>query len=548
MKHWYRLSILLFLCLVLPLSACSGGGAPEPNTAAQQPAQAEPAQAATATDEPEVELPAPTEPLPVPSATPEPSPTPPPAEPLTQAELQEKWQPPLASYSLFAGACASIQDTLTEQIDHGLSGISLEGSWLGIDLVMGAAEQAIDAWEPDPALAGYYDDLQGSLEMVKGLLGKWQTEALTAEAVQGALVTECQAVDSTAETLLETARAEGITAETLEAIGEELMEQMGSLMEAAQAAQPVSVEPGQSRKDPFPLGQVVSLPNWDIQVLEIKQGKEAWQLIEAENPYTEPAADGMEYVLVRIKVKNTAAADEERSISSTDFGLTGSKLIQYGSPFVMPPSPALNAKLFPGGEAEGWLVLQAALGETNRMLVFQELVSSGGPYFFALDEGASLVPASDLTGIQPTEAGLARADAAPFGEAVVSEDWEVAVMEVKRGEEAWQMLLEANSYNDPAPDGMEYVLVRVKSRYIGTAEAAEYISGASFQITGSSNQLNDAAWVVVQPALDARLFPGGEQQGWVALVAETGETDLILVYEPFMSFDESQRRYLALEP
>ena len=41
------------------------------------------------------------------------------------------------------------------------------------------------------------------------------------------------------------------------------------------------------------------------------------------------------------------------------------------------PDPAINISLFPGGEYEGWLVLQAGQGETGVMLVFTQVLENG---------------------------------------------------------------------------------------------------------------------------------------------------------------------------
>jgi hypothetical protein len=91
--------------------------------------------------------------------------------------------------------------------------------------------------------------------------------------------------------------------------------------------------------------------------------------------------------------------------------------------------------------------------------------------------------------------------------------------------------------------------VLVNTRFIGQALTAQSIGNYSFKTTGSQNVLYDLPSVVVpEPVLDAYLYPGGERTGWIVLSAAEGETNLILVFEPFMDWDDTNKRYLSLEP
>ena len=69
-----------------------------------------------------------------------------------------------------------------------------------------------------------------------------------------------------------------------------------------------------SRSNPFPATELVSAPNWDIQVLEVKRGEEAWKEIQAANDFNVEAAKGMEYLLVKLHVKSTYADSEEHKL------------------------------------------------------------------------------------------------------------------------------------------------------------------------------------------------------------------------------------------
>ncbi|MEW6713296.1 MAG: hypothetical protein AB1403_25975, partial [Candidatus Riflebacteria bacterium] len=121
-------------------------------------------------------------------------------------------------------------------------------------------------------------------------------------------------------------------------------------------ATPTPAPIGLSRNNPFPRTDLVSAPNWDVQVVEVKRGESAWQDIQAANMFNEVAPEGMEYLLVKIHAKSTYADSDEHSISGCDFDVTGDKLINYTCSMasVVEPDPQLDASLFSGGETEGW--------------------------------------------------------------------------------------------------------------------------------------------------------------------------------------------------
>ena len=111
------------------------------------------------------------------------------------------------------------------------------------------------------------------------------------------------------------------------------------------------------------------------------------------------------------------------------------------------------------------------------------------------------------------------------------------------------MAQEANQFNDPPAEGMEYLAVKIRVHYIGTEDKNVFIDGNSFKTTGSAGVLYDKPSIVPPtPALDISLFPGGEYAGWVILEIAKGETGIMLVFESLFDFIGSSRRFIALEP
>jgi hypothetical protein len=318
-------------------------------------------------------------------------------------------------------------------------------------------------------------------------------------------------------------------------------------------ATPTPAPIGLSRNNPFPRTDLVSAPNWDVQVIEVKRGDEAWQNIQAANMFNEAAPEGMEYMLVKIHAKSTYADSDEHSISGCDFDVTGDRLINYTCSMasVVEPDPQLEASLFSGGETEGWAAYLVAQGEGNLMLVVDESFNfdSDARRYIAIDDGASLGIPSDLASIKPTDAGKDRNAPAPRTEKTITDDWELSIIDVIRGDGAWKMAQEANQFNEPPQDGFEYVAVKIHVRHIGTEDKPATMDGTFFKSTGSAGVLYDAPTVVdPSPQLDISLYPGGEYEGWIVVQASVGETNMALVFEPLFDIGGNNKRFISLEP
>ena len=71
----------------------------------------------------------------------------------------------------------------------------------------------------------------------------------------------------------------------------------------APPATPTPLPIGYSRKNPLPRANLVTSPNWEIQVIEVRRGEQAWLDVQAANMFNEPAPAGMEYLLVKNSCK-----------------------------------------------------------------------------------------------------------------------------------------------------------------------------------------------------------------------------------------------------
>ena len=310
---------------------------------------------------------------------------------------------------------------------------------------------------------------------------------------------------------------------------------------------PAGGEEGATRANPVSLGAVGSAAQWDIQVLEVIRGDDAWDALLAASEWNDPPSDGFEYVLVKIATERTGD-NEAKEIGSVDFDITGSEAVLYESPWLTNPDPELDAELLPGGTTEGWLSLTVQEGEEDLILVYDEAWEwDDEPLYFALEEGAAVPIPDGLSSDGDATAGTSRAEPAGFGVKIFEQPWELQVLEVIRGDGAYEALLEANSYSDPPREGFEYILLKLYVRNLDTVEEALTVDGSMGYVTGDNNVLYRYPWVVEpEPEFEARLYPGGEWAGWLAFEIAIGEENLILAYGSVYELGETGR-FLALE-
>jgi predicted small lipoprotein YifL len=320
----------------------------------------------------------------------------------------------------------------------------------------------------------------------------------------------------------------------------------------APTATPEPAEPGTSRSAPLPLGTELRFEDWAVSITAVSRGDEAAQAIAGANQFNDPAPEGWQYLLASLKLTNISTEQEAKSVLfGVDLRVTGDRNILYSRASVVVPQD-LDGELFPEGSAEGQIAFLVPADEGNLMFFVAESFSFDldARRFVAIDEGASIVPDPALAAISPTEDGSRRAAPAPLGATVVSKAWEVTVLEVLRGADAAQRITEANQFNDPAPEGQEYIVARIRARYLGGdgPDTAANIDQNAFKVTGAANVIYDRPSIVApEPALDAYLFPGGQVEGWVVVQAPAGEAGLTLVYEPIFEFGDDNVRFLGLE-
>jgi hypothetical protein len=309
---------------------------------------------------------------------------------------------------------------------------------------------------------------------------------------------------------------------------------------------------GTSRRAPLALGTEVMLKNWSVLISDVVRGEEAAAAIEKANEFNDPPAEGWIYLLATVKITNISTEQKAQDPSfGVDIRVTGERNVLYGRTSLVVPKE-IKGDLLPKGSAEGQLAFTAPADEKNLIFRVGELLSfdEDDNRYVAIDAGASVAPAADLLAMTETKVGIAREAPGKLNEPVTSPVYQVTVLEVVRGEDAAAKIKEANQFNDPAPEGQEFLLLRVHVRALAGdgPDKTVNIDSNWFKVTGEKNVVYDRpSTVPPEPSLDATLYPGGEAEGWVVVSAATGEKGLSTIIQPLLSFTDDNTRYVALE-
>jgi len=162
------------------------------------------------------------------------------------------------------------------------------------------------------------------------------------------------------------------------------------------------------------------------------------------------------------------------------------------------------------------------------------------------DDGTSAIINNDLINVTPSVIGSRRDNPVPLGQTLITEFWEIKVIEVIRGKEALEIVLSGGDSNDPLEEGIEYMLANINVRYMGDKQEGESIWHYDFRSTGEHNILYQHPLIFGFSELDADLFTGGQVTEWVGLLIGESEQAPLLVTDSGLSAGEN-KKYMMLE-
>lgn len=146
----------------------------------------------------------------------------------------------------------------------------------------------------------------------------------------------------------------------------------------------------------------------------------------------------------------------------------------------------------------------------------------------------------------PTTAplGSARSNPAPVGTEVIIDDVTMKIIEVTRPVD--DIVAAGNMFNAAPEPGNEYIMVTISVVCNESPDVTCLLGSYDFELTGSSGFVHDPAWVVGVAGLleSVEFFGGATVTGGLIFEVAQDETDLILIYEPLISFSKA---YLVVQ-
>lgn len=112
-------------------------------------------------------------------------------------------------------------------------------------------------------------------------------------------------------------------------------------------------------------------------------------------------------------------------------------------------------------------------------------------------------------------------------------DAEITLLGAKRGEEAWEMIEEANMFNDEPSSGKEYLLTKIRFKLLATSDDKAYdINSFQFESVSGTGKVYEDTWIVEpEPSLSADLYPGAEHEGWITFEIDEHDSNPLIVFE-----------------
>jgi hypothetical protein len=114
------------------------------------------------------------------------------------------------------------------------------------------------------------------------------------------------------------------------------------------------------------------------------------------------------------------------------------------------------------------------------------------------------------------------------------------LLEVVRGDKAWDLVKTASASNHPPAAGMEYLALRLRFVFGGKGGSEDLSYGVRDEqfalVSESGRQYERPSIVLPKPELSGRLYPGDAVEGWIVLLVSLDDK------KPLMSFGNNYSR------
>ncbi|WP_438351558.1 stalk domain-containing protein [Paenibacillus sp. FA6] len=109
----------------------------------------------------------------------------------------------------------------------------------------------------------------------------------------------------------------------------------------------------------------------------------------------------------------------------------------------------------------------------------------------------------------------------------------ISISEVVRGEQAWNLISEANQFNSAPKDGYEYILAKINIGVTENKKTDAYIdvNSVNFKLVSTSGTDYDFVSVVEpDPSIDSKIYVGSSNTGWAAFEVKKSDQSPLITY------------------
>lgn len=143
---------------------------------------------------------------------------------------------------------------------------------------------------------------------------------------------------------------------------------------------------------------------------------------------------------------------------------------------------------------------------------------------------------------KPKGPGYSRSDPAQINTSLTTNfgySWDrtikarVTLLNVQRGESAWNKVKEANMFNEEPEEGKEYLLTKFKFEVLNTSDSKSYeLSTYEFEAVSSDGVVYDSSYASApEPSLSKEIYPGGSHKGWVVFEVNKNDSEPLVVFK-----------------
>ena len=297
-----------------------------------------------------------------------------------------------------------------------------------------------------------------------------------------------------------------------------------------------------TRGNPLAIGSFADLGEWFVRVDAVNP--DAADVID-DNFLNDPAPAGSRYVLADITV-GYFGTEPDQSTSSLNLRALGPNNVAtdtWSASCGFLDNSLDAVSLFPGGVASGAVCFVVDESQLNGLTLVVESFESSRRIFTAIEPGVGESNDVELPAAPEITGGVEGSwtNPLPASSVVTVGDWEIEITDVQA--DATDVVLAESGFNDPPPDGRQFVLVGLSATYTG-ADSASFWSSMTWSILGSKRvaytEFDSYCGSIPDDIANAsEVFAGATVEGNVCLsVASDAADSMTLVLEDFVSFDD----------